>query len=54
MAGITEESMLAMGTGAAAEALRVLAGEQPVNLRNPEAVERYRERFPVFSPARGR
>jgi D-3-phosphoglycerate dehydrogenase len=54
MAGITEESMLAMGTGAAAEALRVLAGELPVNLRNPEAVERYRERFPVFSPARGR
>lgn len=52
LAGITEESMLAMGTGAAAEALRVLAGELPVELRNPEAVERYRQRFaatPAFS-----
>jgi D-3-phosphoglycerate dehydrogenase len=36
-----------MGTGAAGEALRVLAGELPVNLRNPEAVERYRQRFPA-------
>lgn len=45
MAGITEESMLAMGTGAASEALRVLAGELPENLCNPEAVERYRGRF---------
>lgn len=50
MAGITEESMLVMGTGAAAEALRVLAGELPVNLRNPEAVERYRERFAAIPP----
>ncbi len=46
MAGITEESMMRMGTGAAAETLRVLAGELPINLRNPEVVERYRERFP--------
>lgn len=46
MAGITEESMMRMGTGAAGEALRVLAGDLPVNLRNPEAVERYRRRFP--------
>ena len=45
MAGITEESMMRMGVGAAEEALRVLAGDLPVNLRNPEAVERYRERF---------
>ncbi|GLS28571.1 D-3-phosphoglycerate dehydrogenase [Mesorhizobium albiziae] len=45
MAGITEESMMRMGTGAAAETLRVLAGELPVNLRNPEVVERYRARF---------
>ena len=45
MAGITEESMMRMGVGAADEVLRVLAGELPVNLRNPEAVERYRERF---------
>ena len=46
MAGITEESMMRMGTGAAAETLRVLAGELPINLRNPEVVERFRERFP--------
>jgi D-3-phosphoglycerate dehydrogenase / 2-oxoglutarate reductase len=46
MAGITEESMERMGTGAAAEALRVLQGELPLNLVNPEAVARHRERFP--------
>ena len=46
LAGITDESMLRMGTGAAAEALRVLAGGLPANLCNPEAVARYRERFP--------
>jgi D-3-phosphoglycerate dehydrogenase / 2-oxoglutarate reductase len=46
MAGITEESMERMGVGAAQEAVRVLAGELPVNLRNPEAVEKYRARFP--------
>jgi D-3-phosphoglycerate dehydrogenase len=45
MAGITEESMLRMGVGAVEETLRVLAGELPVNLRNPEVVERYRQRF---------
>lgn len=47
MAGITEESMMRMGTGAIAEALRVLAGDLPLNLRNREAVARYRERFPA-------
>jgi D-3-phosphoglycerate dehydrogenase / 2-oxoglutarate reductase len=47
LAGISEESMLRMGTGAAEEALRVLAGALPANLRNPEAVARYRERFPA-------
>lgn len=46
MAGITEQSMMRMGTGAAAEARLVLSGELPRNLRNPEAVARYRERFP--------
>jgi D-3-phosphoglycerate dehydrogenase len=46
MAGVTEESMERMGTGAAAEALRVLKGELPVNLVNPEVVARYRRRFP--------
>lgn len=45
MAGITEESMARMGQGAAAEALRVLAGQLPLNLRNPEAVEAYRRRL---------
>lgn len=47
VAGITEESMMRMGTGAACEALRVLAGELPLNLRNPEALEGYRRRFPA-------
>jgi D-3-phosphoglycerate dehydrogenase len=46
MAGITEESMMRMGVGAAEEAIRVLQGELPVNLRNPEVVEHYRRRFP--------
>ncbi len=45
MAGITEESMMRMGTGAAEETLRVLAGGLPLNLRNAESVERYRSRF---------
>jgi D-3-phosphoglycerate dehydrogenase len=45
MAGITEESMARMGKGAIAEALRVLKGELPLNLINPEAVAAYRRRF---------
>ncbi|RUX27557.1 hydroxyacid dehydrogenase [Mesorhizobium sp. M7A.F.Ca.US.011.01.1.1] len=45
MAGITEESMMRMGVGAAGEALLVLAGKLPVNLRNPEVVDHYRRRF---------
>jgi D-3-phosphoglycerate dehydrogenase len=47
LAGITEESMMRMGVGAAGEAIRVLAGELPINLCNPEVVERYRRRFPA-------
>lgn len=47
MAGITEESMMRMGTGAAEEAARVLANELPVNLRNPEVLPAYRRRFPA-------
>ncbi|MFK0689042.1 hydroxyacid dehydrogenase [Mesorhizobium sp. IMUNJ 23033] len=47
MAGITEESMMRMGVGAAGEALLVLANKLPVNLRNPEVVQQYRRRFPV-------
>ncbi|MCT7377069.1 hydroxyacid dehydrogenase [Chelativorans salis] len=46
-AGITDESMMRMGTGAAEEAIRVLNGQLPENLCNPEAVERYRKRFPA-------
>jgi D-3-phosphoglycerate dehydrogenase len=45
MAGITEESMMRMGTGAAAEVLRILTGQLPVNLRNPGVVGAYRARF---------
>lgn len=45
MAGITDESMMRMGVGAAGEAIRILGGELPVNLRNPEVVEHYRRRF---------
>lgn len=45
MAGITEESMMRMGTGAAEEAIRVLRGDVPVNLRNPEVLEHFRRRF---------
>ena len=47
MAGITEESMMRMGIGAAEEAMRVLASELPVNLRNTEVLANYRERFPA-------
>ncbi|MGK9203950.1 NAD(P)-dependent oxidoreductase [Sinorhizobium meliloti] len=47
LAGITEESMMRMGIGAAAEAIRVMEGGLPVNLRNPEVVEHYRRRFPA-------
>lgn len=45
MAGITEESMLRMGQSAASEVRRILAGDLPENLINPEAVTLYRSRF---------
>ncbi|MDX0679200.1 dehydrogenase [Sinorhizobium medicae] len=47
LAGITEESMMRMGTEAAAEAIRVLEGRLPSNLRNPEVIQHYRRRFPA-------
>ncbi|UWU13185.1 dehydrogenase [Rhizobium sullae] len=47
LAGLTDESMMRMGTVAASEVLRVMKGELPVNLRNPEVVEHYRRRFPA-------
>jgi D-3-phosphoglycerate dehydrogenase / 2-oxoglutarate reductase len=46
LAGITEESMERMGLGAVDETLRILSGELPVNLVNPEVVPAYRRRFP--------
>jgi D-3-phosphoglycerate dehydrogenase len=49
MAGITEQSMMRMGVGAAEEAIRVLSNRLPVNLRNPEVLTDYRRRFPVNS-----
>ena len=52
LAGITEESMMRMGVGAAEEALRVLKGELPANLRNPEAVSLYTRRFAVGTGSR--
>lgn len=45
MAGITDESMARMGMGAVGEALRVLAGELPLNLVNPEALAAYGARI---------
>ncbi|MBA3447439.1 MAG: dehydrogenase [Pseudaminobacter sp.] len=47
MAGLTKESMERMGVGAAREAIRVLDGDLPENLRNAEAVGLYRRRFPA-------
>ncbi len=47
MAGITEDSMMRMGVGAAEEAIRILAGQLPLNFRNPDVEPRYRQRFPL-------
>jgi D-3-phosphoglycerate dehydrogenase len=47
MAGITEESMLRMGQGVVDEVHRVMVGDLPLNLVNPEAVDLYRRRFPA-------
>ena len=48
-AGVTDDSLMRMATGAAAETLRVLRGDLPANLRNPEAVPQFRKRFPSGS-----
>ena len=45
VAGITEDSMLAMGRGAALAVERLLRGEVPPNCINPEAAEDFRRRF---------
>ncbi len=47
MAGITEDSMMRMGVGAAEEAIRVLAGHLPLNFCNPQVEARYRQRWPA-------
>ncbi len=47
MSGITEESMLRMGDGAADEVVRVLANGLPLNFCNPEVEPLYRDRFPL-------
>lgn len=47
MSGITEGSMRRMGMAATDEAARVLRGELPVNLCNPEALDAYKNRFPA-------
>lgn len=43
-AGITQESMQRMSEGAAQEIVRLLAGERPVNLCNPEIWDQYAAR----------
>lgn len=45
MAGITEESMRRMGEGAVSEVRRILAGEKPQNLCNPDVWPDYTARF---------
>ena len=47
MAGITEESMMRMGVGAAEEAIRVLGNRLPVNLRTPRCWNAIGKRFPA-------
>ncbi len=44
LAGMTQESRQRMGTAAAAETLRMLAGERPLNFVNPEAWEKFHAR----------
>jgi len=46
MAGITEDSMLRLGQIATDEVLRILRGDLPVNLCNPQVTAGYRTRFP--------
>jgi len=48
MAGITEESMMRMGVGAAEQALQVLRGELPTNLRNADVMPVFWKRFTSF------
>lgn len=54
MAGITEDSMMRMGVGAAEEAIRILEGGLPLNFRNPDVEARYRARWPAPGLLAGR
>jgi len=45
LSGMTQESRTRMGTAAAEETLRMLAGERPKNFVNPEVWNRFQERF---------
>ena len=46
LAGMTQESRKRMGAAAAEDTLRMLAGERPLNLINPEAWSKFLERRP--------
>jgi D-3-phosphoglycerate dehydrogenase len=46
LAGMTQESRKRMGVAAAEETLRMLSGERPLNLVNPEAWSKFLERRP--------
>ncbi len=47
IAGITQDSMYRMGSGALAEVLRILANKLPENFCNPAVEPAYRTRFPA-------
>ncbi len=46
IAGYTEESVVEATTKAAAEVRRVLSGEMPLNLVNPEALQNFEKKWP--------
>lgn len=45
LSGMTQESRKRMGTAAAEETLRMLAGERPKNFVNPEVWSSFQRRF---------
>lgn len=51
LAGMTQESRKRMGSAAAEDTLRMLAGERPLNLVNPEAWSRFQERNDARRPS---
>ncbi len=50
LSGMTQESRKRMGTAAAEETLRMLAGERPKNFVNPEVWTKFHERFHEHRP----